>query len=67
MSGKEFWGSFFAIVSLSFLGLLLSGFFQGPNPTSVTVLAILGTFIISTIFWLPTLYFIKKYQEKGKD
>lgn len=66
MDGKEFWGSFFVIVLLSFLGLFLSGFFQGPKPTSVTVMAIVGTLIISMTFWFPTLYFTKKYRKKER-
>ena len=65
MHRKELWGSL-VIVLLGFLGLFLSGFFQEPKPTSVTVVAIVGTFIISMIFWLPTLYFTKKYQKRGR-
>lgn len=66
MNRKELWGSL-VIVLLGFLGLFLSGFFQEPKPTSVTVMAIIGTFIISMIFCLPALYFTQKISRKGKN
>lgn len=67
MDRKMFWGSFFTIVSLSILGLILSGIFWSPEPAGVAMMAIVGTLLISTIVWLPLVYFIKKYQENRRS
>lgn len=64
---RMFFGSLFAILLLSFLGLFLSGIFREPVTNGVIAIAIIGVFVIAMIVWIPLLYFIKKYQGKRKQ
>lgn len=67
MDRRMLFGSLFAILLLSFLGLFLSGIFREPVSNGVIAMAIIGVFVIAMIVWIPLFYFIKEYQGKRKQ